>query len=488
MKKISCILFSFLIVFTMLPLQSFAANLPMDALQKSTLTESDGSVVNDETSSEGIVLGDTFVPADTQKLCISSRTRNDVDWLIAGYAIPKDCVITASVSDDDGDLTSQGYAVYDLSEITKALPNLKELYILQGKLKNSKKITDFKKLDTLYYYPFTFDESDADDINTTPFAKMKSLKKLGLFIDYQSYDFLTKMTWLKDVYAEVYGCDSKKMNEIYSCKYITNLKLKDIRDLSGIEKLTNLKILYIDSDYYIADFTPVSKLKKLEELSLITRHNTKNISSITKLEKLKALSLMDMDDEDISFIGKMTGLRRLSLSNVNTSFIKNIDKLTKLKNLYLSHIGDNGYGYGGSYDMSFLPKLKNLESLWLWENVIDIRNISRLKKLKTIYICVCKFDNLSELKKCRSLKKVSLYSNQSKFDAKWLSGSNVKDLYIQASNGVKNVVKFSKSKKLRRLTLDYTGISEKKVKKIKNALPKCRIAVYELGDKDEKVY
>lgn len=486
MKKISYILFSFLIVFTMLPLQSFAANLPMDALQKSTLTESDGSVVNDETSSEGIVLGDTFVPADTQKLCISSRTRNDVN-LIWGNTIPKDCVITASVSDDDGDLTSQGYAVYDLSQITKALPDLKELYIFQGKLKNSNKITDFKKLDTLYYYPSTFNESDADNINTTPFAKMKSLKKLGLFIDYQSYGFLTKMTWLKEVYAEVYGNDSKKLNELYNCKNITDLRLNDIKDLSGIEKLTNLKILNIKSDY-IVDFTPVSKLKKLEKLSVTTSHNTKNISSITNLEKLKDLSLSRMYDEDISFIGKMTGLRKLSLSYVNTSFTKNIDKLTKLKDLDLSHIGDNSNGSGGSYNMSFLPKLKNLENLFLWENVINIRNISSLKKLKTIYICACKFDNLSELKKCRSLKKVCLYSNQSKFDAKWLSGSNVKYLYIHASNGVKNVEKFSKAKKLRSLTLDYTRISEKKVKKIKKALPKCRIAVYELGYKDEKVY
>lgn len=461
-----------------------------------SLTAGDYSKVTefDETISlsgkKGIVLGDTLVPADTQKLCISSSTSSFVDMLWSSY-LPEDCVVACSVPEYGSTLTAKEKTVYDLAEIAKALPNLKELYIFQGVLKDPKKITNFKKLDTLYYYPVAGEGKSAGSVKTTPFKNMKSLKKLGLFIDYSSYDFLSEMTWLKEVYAEVDGGNSKKLNKVFSCKYITGLSLKNVKDVSGIEKLTNLKSLEIDSND-VKDFTPVSKLKNLETLEVDALRYAKNISSITKLTKLKKLSLRRMDSEDLSFIGKMTGLRELSLGYVNSSFTKSIGNLTGLKSLSLLAIGANGggYGWGGSYDMSFLPKLTNLESCHFFSNDIDITGISKLKRLKSVTISLCRFRDLSELKKCSALTHLLVYNNQSSFDIQWLSGSKLEDLRISdgSDGGIKNMDKIAALKNLKTVMLDFTGISESSVKKIKKALPKCKIEVYELSFSEAKVY
>lgn len=461
-----------------------------------SLTAGDYSKITefDETISlsgkKGIVLGDTLVPADTKKLCISSRTSGIVDMLW-GSDLPEDCVVAGAVPEYGSTISAKEETVYDLAEIAKALPNLKELYIFQGVLKDPKKITNFKKLETLYYYPVAGEGKSADSVKTTPFKNMKSLKKLGLFIDYSSYDFLSEMTWLKEAFVETSGKNTKKLKKIFSCNYITGMTINDPTDLSGIEKLTNLKELELGNGD-VKDFTPVSKLKNLETLYIRAIHDANGISSITNLKKLKTLTLHSMDEEDMSFVGNITGLEDLSLCYVNSSFTKSIGKLTKLKSLTLMDIGANGggYGWGGSYDASFLPKLTNLESLNFCGNDIDITGISKLKRLKSVSISLCRFRDLSELKKCPALTHLLVYNNQSSFDIQWLSGSKLEDLRISdgSDGGIKNMDKIAALKNLKTVMLDFTGISESAVKKIKKALPKCEIRVYELGYGDDKVY
>lgn len=415
---------------------------------------------------KGIVLGDTFIPADTKKLCISNRSSGIVRMLW-GEVIPKDCVFAAASDDCDEEI------VYDIAEIAKALPNLKELHIFQGKLKNTAKFSNFTKLETLSYYPVTFDEGYIKAVKNKPFTNIKSLKKLRLYPDYSNYDFLSEMDWLEEVYVETSGEDSKKLGKIFSCTSITGLKLEDVENLAGIEKLTNLKELEIYSDN-VSDFTPLSKLKNLESLHVTSRGTAKNIDSITSLKKLKTLSLSSMDDEDLSFIGNMTNLKELDLYYVNSSFKKSIGRLTGLKSLSLNEI-DSGY----SYDTSFLPKLTSLESIHLFGNRIDITGISKLKKLKSVSIWLCKFSDLSELKKCTALEELVIYNNQSSFDINWIAGTNIKSLWISdgSKGGVKNEDKIITMKRLKYLALDFTGISKETLEKIKKELPNCEVDI-----------
>ncbi|MDE6709238.1 MAG: hypothetical protein K2J76_01975, partial [Oscillospiraceae bacterium] len=359
----------------------------------------------------------------------------------------------------------------------------KELHILQGVLKNTAKLSNFTKLETLSYYPVTFEDGYVKDVKNKPFTKMKSLKKLRIYPDYSNYDFLSEMDWLEEAFVETSGKNTKKLQKIFSCKYITGLKISDPVNLSGIEKLTNLKELEL-GDGDVKDFTPISKLKNLETLYIRAIHDANGISSITNLKKLKTLTLHSMDKEDMSFVGKMTWLKELSLCYVNSSFTENMGNLTGLKSLSLMDIGANGggYGWGGYYDASFLSKLTNLESLSFVGNDISIKGISKLKKLKSVSIMLSRFNDLSELKKCTALEELVIYNNESSFDINWISGTNIKKLWISdgSDGGIKNVDKITTMKKLKNLSLDFTGISDDTVKKIKKALPKCEVDVYEL--------
>lgn len=437
---------------------------------------------------QGIVLGNAFIPADTKKLCISSRTNSTVNMLW-GDVIPEDCVIAAAPDEDDR-YRNDGEVVYDLAEIAKSLPELRELHILQGVLKNTAKLDNFTKLEALSYYPITFEDDYIKAVKNKPFTKMKSLKKLRLYPDYSNYDFLAEMDWLEEVFVETSGGNSKKLQKIFSCPYITGLKLDDVKSLEGIEKLTNLKDLEIDSDD-VSDFAPLGKLKNLESLYVMSRGTAKNIDAITSLKKLKSLTLHSMDDEDLSFVGKMTSLKELNFYYVNSSFTKSIGKLTGLKRLSLNAVDTGGgYGTGRLYDTSFLSKLTNLESIHFFSNRIDITGISKLKKLKSVSIWLSEFSDLSELKNCKALEELVIYNNDSAFDANWISGSNIKDLRISdgSDGGIKNIEKLAALKKMNYLLLDFTGVSESTVKKIKKALPKCKIEVYELSYSESKIY
>ena len=122
---------------------------------------------------------------------------------------------------------------------------------------------------------------------------------------------------------------------------------------------------------------------------------------------------------------------------------------------------------------------------------MDITGVSKLKNLKTLSIVLCDYEDLSELKKCSSLEELTVYNCNTSFDVNWIVGTNIKSVYFSGGTSpVKNLDKLASLKKLENLTLDFTGISEDTIMKIKKALPKCRIEVYEYnyGEYEERVY
>lgn len=68
----------------------------------------------------------------------------------------------------------------------------------------------------------------------------------------------------------------------------------NISDLSGLEKLTNLRVLELEGQQ-IEDITPILKLENLEELSL----SCNPVSSADGLENLKKLHRLDISDTNI---------------------------------------------------------------------------------------------------------------------------------------------------------------------------------------------
>lgn len=440
MKKVLSVIFALAIILTMLPVQSFA---------KSDTVEIYGNKVSVHTKQICFVKGD-----------------EDEDSLWAKFydsSFKKYCYV--------GDET------IDFKVVAEKLPELQNLVVINS---------DVKNLSSL--------------------ANLKDLAWLGLHqcSGSENLSFLKNLTGLKKFrYTNIYG--DKECESIKPVSYLTNLTelylsvpaetAADIRPLKGLTKLKKLEMDKAGSAYLdvlknlknlreldlgtigTADMTFLKSLKKLESLDIVG--NTQNISIVTELKNLKELSIGDTR-EDLSFIGEMTQLEKLLLSYTNETFAEKIGNLKNLKKLSLMDI-KNGWH---PYSLDFLGKLESLEDLFIMgQDDMDITGISKLKKLKTVSIWLCEFDDLSELKKCKALENLQIYNCNSDFDVKWIENSSLKSLSISSggSGVVKNMNKLATLKNLESLTMDFTGISEETAKKIKKAVPKCRIEVYELG-------
>ncbi len=456
---------------------------------------SDGRYYISASGEDGIILGNTFVPENTEVLCISGREKYILDML-ADY-LPEDCLVACAY---DSDYYGGGEdVVFDIAEIAENLPKLKKLYIHQAALKNEEKITLITGLETLSYWHSEYTDSGyIETLDDAPFKGMTNLKELRLYGNYDSYDFLADMTSLESVYMEAQGNDRKRLAQIFACPYITELKLSSASDLSGIEKLENLETLEIignnvdlaplkhlpalkelDIDADVYDLAPLGEIKSLESLRIVADGKVKSIASLTKLTKLKNLSMSGVtlfSAEEWGFLKNMKSVECLSISYSSNEFADALGEMTWLKDLSLIDITRN-------YDMSFFTGLTSLESVFLMGNTIDISEISKAKNLKSVSIWLSWFDSLSELGKCKSLDSLNIYNNNSSFDCKWLEGMKLKTLNISdgAACGVENMEALGTIRGLEALSLDFTGVSDETAEKIKEDLPECEIEVYELS-------
>ena len=141
-----------------------------------------------------IFLCDVFVPSDTKKLFITSRDKWSAEILVD--FLPENCLWVC----DEGDEYSEDF-VFDLEEISEALPNLTELYMYQTLVANPDSIGNMKNLTSLSYYAIDEVVNGFPARTDSPFTSLKKLKKLRLYGEYTDYSFLNKMTSLEDVYV-----------------------------------------------------------------------------------------------------------------------------------------------------------------------------------------------------------------------------------------------------------------------------------------------
>ena len=150
---------------------------------------------------------------------------------------------------------------------------------------------------------------------------------------------------------------------------------QDIRDLSPIENITNLEIIYLDNNRIsdlnplngltnlrtlsvnsnlISDITPLKNLYKLRSLYL--RDNTiTDISALTDLMYMASIMLDGNNFSDINALSDMIYLDEISLSDNNISDISPLSTIRKITKL---NVAGNPI-----YDISVLTQLDHLE--WL---------------------------------------------------------------------------------------------------------------------------
>lgn len=448
MKKILCVLFSLAIALSVLSVRSFA-------------------------KSDTVELYGNKISVHAKQICFVKGSE-DEDSLWSSFY--------------DSNFKKYYYVgdeTVDFKLVSEKLPELQNLVVIRSDVKNLSSLGGLKNLAWLGLHQCV----GSEDLSFL--KKLSGLKKFRYTNIYgdKECESIKPVAHLKNLTELYLNVPAKAVKDISPLKGLTKLKKLYIENISGknvpvIENLKNLKELDIEihDSESIVDLTFLGNLKKLEKLDITERYSeteSTGLSSVTKLKKLKELGIHDFEDTDLSFIGEMTQLESLSISYSSKSFTKTIGNLKNLKELVLMDINE-----GRRYDMSFLPELTGLESLFLFgDRYLDISGISKLKKLKDVSIWLCEFDDLSELKKCPALEKLTVYNCNADFDVKWIEGTKLKELKISGggSGVIKNMNKLSTLKNMEYLLLDFTGIPEETARKIKKAVPKCKIEVCELG-------
>ncbi|MCH5194079.1 MAG: hypothetical protein J1F11_08970 [Oscillospiraceae bacterium] len=472
MKKLLSIVISIVIILGVLPITSFAASEKADVY---------GCSVSASAKQVCFVIGDEkdFTPTFLAQQYASDFTKY--------YYIPKGTVV-------------------DFKVIAEKLPGLQNLAVVSGEVKNLSALGEMKNLVWLGLY-----QNDGAE-NLSFLKKLPRLKKFRYVnIHGDKYcESIKPVSYLKNLTELYLNVSSTACYDLAPLKGLTGLKkleietavyenlsvlgnMKNLQELdittgngvdpSSIGKLKNLKKLKI-TIHDEADMSFLGSLAKLESLHIHGNGTAKGLDVVTGLKGLKSLEIdgLSYGQQDLSFVGKMTWLESLDISSSNTSFTKNIGNLKGLKQLTLMDINNSL-----EYDMSFIKKLTGLEELFIMGHLdMDITGISKLKNLKKLSIVLSGFDDLSELKKCSSLEELMIYHCSTEFDVSWIAGTNIKEVYF--SGDIENMDKLASLKKLEKITVDFTGISEDTVEKIKKALPDCRIEVYERGYEEYMVY
>ncbi len=214
-----------------------------------------------------------------------------------------------------------------------------------------------------------------------------------------------------------------------------NARDRQIKNLSGLEHMTQLRYLYLgrgdaihDNDNNVSDLTPLKNLR-LNQLWL----GGNNVSDITPLKNLTELVDLDLFDNNVSDITPL----------------KNLPQLEKLR------LGRNPFS-----DLTPLKNLTELVSLRLYvTNVSDITPLSNMTKLKVLSVSRSNVSDVTSLKNLTELEHLSLDDNNVSDIAVLANLPQLKRLYLD-SNKVSDLTPLKNLTELRYLYLRSNNVSD----------------------------
>ncbi len=403
---------------------------------------------------EGIILYDTFIPADTDKLCISSMSSDRLLMGSSEYFMPEDAIY---ISPDHDRLSDEEIAAgYDIAEIARSLPHLKELHIYRAICKNTDALKEMTELETLTCY---FSDEPNNEI---PFLDMPNLKNLRLYDDYDDYSFLEKMPQLENVATHI----NKEMplDTLFNCPAITELVISEKPDtLEGIQKLTGLKRLTLE--YEDPDVKPLETLKNLEYLEIYAHTEVKNISCLGKITSLKELFFHSIENYDWEFLSELKNVKILNVMYVEDIYNEDIKQMPQLEELHMTDVLTT-YSLIGE-----MPNLKYASAADILGSPDKFKGSDTLEYYYEMFDANGDYNNLAN---CPKLKEIMLYGDRMYIDIKNISGLPLEEIYIDITN-VENAEKLADIKTLKSLTVVGTPEDEGLEEKLRNALPDCNI-------------
>ena len=404
-------------------------------------------------------IGGRPVPANTKSIYISAYDETRAAFLDNGASENYE----VKIFDYDTEEGNEGLSI-DIAELAKQFPDLEKLYLsAYVTAENMQAFSEFRSLREVQ-----LDVFGCEDLSMLSGLKTQRLILSGVECPADALAGLD----VKELCIECTPSEGV-LESIYRLENVCGLTINRYSDtkpvLSGIENLSGLKKLDISADSgYVLDVSPLAKLQNVEDLRIMA-DNTRNLHKIAEMKSVKKLLLHSMDEEDLSFLSEMTGLEELSLMYVNSSYGPSLQYLKNVRRFSVSDTADGA-------DISRIFQLENVEELMLMGENFSTRGIGSLEKLKTLRIMLCRYSDLSGLKKCGSLENLVIYNCETpEFDAEDIKGmTQLKTLSFNCSE-IYNYKALRTLTGLTDMKLYFCDLSDDEIMELERALPDCSI-------------
>jgi internalin A len=170
--------------------------------------------------------------------------------------------------------------------------------------------------------------------------------------------------------------------------FILEAKGKQIRDLTGLEKCTNLALINLAQNE-VADINPIKNLANLQSLDL----SQNKLVDVAPLAGLKALQYVELSNNQITALPSLEALNKLSALYMADNKVADLAPLAKLTKLSSLDLAKNQVS-----NLAPLAEVKDLSLLKLSDNQIeDISAIGNFKRLSMLFLERNKIKDLSPL-------------------------------------------------------------------------------------------
>ncbi|MES5942102.1 MULTISPECIES: leucine-rich repeat domain-containing protein [unclassified Bacillus cereus group] len=185
---------------------------------------------------------------------------------------------------------------------------------------------------------------------------------------------------------------------------VVEAKSKGIKDVSGLEYMTNLENLMLE-EIKLENIHFISKLRQLKSLS-ITYGELKEIGPLAELEHIESLSLRNNKISDLSSLSQMKKIKMLDLSS---NYIKDIKPLFTVTSLRTLTVANNQIS---NDNLAGIEQLKNVKKLSLSNNgLTNIEHITSMKKLVELDLAKNELENIDPLSRMSTVQSLNLEEN-----------------------------------------------------------------------------
>ena len=238
-----------------------------------------------------------------------------------------------------------------------------------------------------------------------------------------------------------------------------------IDDIAPFANLTGLQLLDLDGTP-VSDLSPLSNLTGLQFLNL-NKTPVSDLSPLSNLTGLQDLFLYETPVSDLTPLANLTGLQFLFLYETPVSDLTPLSNLTGLQYLNLNKTPVS--------DLTPLSNLTGLQLLNLYETPIsDLTPLSNLTRLQRLNLYKTPVSDLTPLSNLTRLQSLNLYGTPVSDLSPLSNLTRLQNLFLDGTP-VSDLTPLSNLTKLQLLNLEGTGITENEVRKLRDALPRCRI-------------